>query len=734
MTLLFIPTVFLAAFLLFLVQPMAAKAILPRLGGSPAVWNTSMVFFQGALLLGYAYSHGLCRRLGLKTQVLVHGLVLAVGGLTLPAVLPRGWMPPPEASPIPWVLAILGVMVGGSFVAVATSGPLLQGWFSRTRHRAAADPYFLYAASNAGSLLGLLAYPVFVERALDLRGQAWMWAAGYGALAVLIVACGLFAVRRRRTAAPVDVVVDAAAVTDSPRPRWAQRGRWVLLAFIPSSLMLGVTQHLSTDVATMPLLWAMPLSIYLITFILAFSRRWGGPVIAWSWASVPCAIGLVVLLVNGSMRPIWIPLAGHLVGQFVLSMLCHRRLSQSRPAAAHLTEFYVWLAVGGMCGGILNGILAPLVFDDIAEYPIAIVLACLMRPARPLAADWTRRLVFVSVSLIPLLTFVLLRMLLASDEINWRYEYADSIAAGTAIALALWPRVFATSLGLLLLGMHIETGPGERVLARDRTFFGVLVVTERNEGGRPVHALLHGTTAHGTQVMDDEGRGVATTYYHLLGPIGEVLFTLGDRPLARRIGVIGLGTGSLAAYARPTTHMTFMEIDPGVVEIAEDPQLFTYIADARGRGARIDIVLGDGRLTLERCADGEFGILIIDAFSSDAIPVHLLTREAVALMIQKTDPAGVVALHISNRNLDLAPVVGAIAHDLGLASLKRWDGGSDDDRATDRYGSDWVVLARSPEHLDFLNGYADWEPIESAGDDALWTDQRSDIWRVIDWD
>ncbi len=729
MAALFIGAIFLAATLLFLVQPMAAKAILPLLGGSPAVWNTSMVFFQGALLAGYAYSHGLARRLSLRAQVMLHAVVLAAAGLTLPAILPSDWAPPADASPIPWVLGILGVMVGATFLVVSTSGPLLQGWFSQTSHRAAKDPYFLYAASNAGSFVGLLAFPLLFERVFDLRQQAWTWAIAYGALGVLILACGLYALRRRSAEAEVPQAWQA----DAPAPSRGLRLRWVACAFVPSSLLLGVTQHLSTDVASLPLLWVVPLSIYLLTFVLAFGK-WGprlGPI--WSWATPVCAVLLTMSFFSGPISPIVFAVALHLGGQFVLTMLCHQRLADSRPHPSRLTEFYLLLALGGVLGGAFNAVVAPVVFDSVLEYPIAVVLACLLRPARgPLRRVYR----WAPLVALPTVVFLFGREIdyrISGDEVTWATAlFAVILPCLSCLLLIHRPRLFATALTVLIASELIASSRATDVLVRERTFFGVLEASRYEENGRPVHQLRHGTTKHGTQVVDEAGRGVPTSYYGRLGPVGDIFQSpAGTRPGAR-IGVVGLGAGTVAAYARPGDHYTFFEIDPGVVEIAEDPEVFTYLADARARGATVDIVLGDGRLTLADQPDGAFDLLLIDAFSSDAIPMHLLTTEAVELMVSKVAPGGLLSIHISNRHLDLAPVVGAIASDLGLVSLQREDGGASEEAdPTARFGSDWTVLARSEVDLATFLEQGEWESLGPVDPDALWTDQRSDILRVL---
>lgn len=750
MVALYIVTVFLSASLLFMVQPMAAKAILPLLGGSPAVWNTVMVFFQAALLAGYAYSHGLSRRLSMRAQVAAHVVLLSGAALLLPAVLPAGASPPADAGPTRWVLGLLLVMVGGPFVAVSTTGPLLQRWFSFTGHARSHDPYFLYAASNAGSLLGLLAYPVVVEPMLNLREQAWAWAGGYLALIVLVALCGVWARARRApaggaesprlaSASSAGEPVVSAAGSPPARGRWCERALWVGLAFIPSALLLACTQHLTTDVASIPLLWVVPLTLYLLTFIIAFSGRFAGSLRAWSVAGALAAGAIVVMFIAPPTTALDLILGGHLAAQFLLTMVCHRRLVACRPAAGRLTEFYLALALGGVLGGAFEAPVAPAIFDRVIEYPLAIVGACLAR------AGWRRsrqspgaRLLSLALSTLPATVMLLVVALLGavSDRSATVYysegaRLAWGAGAGALLAVLLSGRrvPFAVSILLLLLVGELEKArtSDTRELRRDRTFFGVLVVEEDHGPNGREHRLMHGTTNHGYQIMEDAFRALPTTYYHRAGPVGDVMEAMRHR--RTRVGVVGLGSGTIAAYARPGDAYTYFEIDPGVQRIAEDPRLFTYLPDARSRGASVEIILGDGRLTLAARPEGSFDLLIIDAFSSDAIPVHLLTREAVAMFLARLAPGGLVMIHVSNRHLELAPVVARIAESLGASCLRREDSGDDGVR----YSSEWLVLGRGPDTLEPLALPQSWRPVPLEPGDPLWTDDRSDLLSVIRW-
>lgn len=739
---LFAVTIFLGAGLLFLVQPMVARLLLPLLGGSPAVWNTCMVFFQAALLAGYAYAHWSIAVLGPRRQALLHTIVVLAPLALLPIALP-GSAPPTEGSPIPWLIATLAAMVGLPFFAIASAGPVLQRWFAATDHPDAKDPYFLYAASNAGSLLGLLAYPLALEPWLGLRNQSLAFAAGYGLFAIGTLACAATMARRPARGANAPPAADASAAPTQAAPpadriTWRRRGLWVLLAAVPSSLMLGTTQYLSTDIAAIPLLWVLPLGLYLLTFIVAFSRRATPPIDRIGRLVPIVAVALALSMLMEARRPAAVLILLHLAMLLLGALLCHTRLAAARPGASRLTEYYLLISVGGVLGGVFNSLLAPLLFDAVLEYPIAIALVCLLRPGPGEGAgkggrtgtrgEWAVRLGLPAGLLVFLLIAgsVLRTGGISAEATLWRGA-AFGLAALVCYLFAARPAAFALGLAVLVTLPTVAPLSQGRVLERSRTFFGVYRVTETP--GAPIRAMHHGTTVHGVQLTDPRLTAQPSTYYHPSGPIGELFRRCKGDPRLGRVGLVGLGVGSLAAYAEPGHRWTFYEIDPEVVRLAREH--FTYLRDTRGEHS---VVLGDGRLALAAEPDGAFGLIVLDAFSSDAIPVHLLTREAVELYRRKLRPGGVLAFHISNRHLTLWPVLGAIRAELGMAGAI-----AEDDQVTpleNREGkspSTWLLLAERPEAFEPLEGSTLWHPFEPGAGGPLWTDDYSNLLSVFDW-
>lgn len=739
---LFSLAIFVGAALLFLVQPMIARLVLPTLGGSPAVWNTCMVFFQALLLGGYAWAHWSVKWLGVRRQAPLHGLLMLAGLLALPIALPQG-APPPDAWPVPWLLGALAYAVGVPFVLVSTGGPVLQRWFAETGHRAAKDPYFLYAASNAGSLLALVAYPLVIEPQLALVDQRRLWAIGYIVFATLVAACVVAVLRSRGapSAQPEAEAVTAGDVHDTPLPpRW----RWIIiaLAFIPSSLMLGTTHYLTTDIAAFPLLWVVPLAIYLLTFILAFAKR---RVISTRGLSFLAAIVLtglaVAFLAQGQRLPAWAMFSVHLLSLAVIALLCHTRLADLRPPTARLTEFYLLISVGGVLGGMFNALLAPLIFNFIAEYPLVLAAACLVRVVKVPDSTGVRRALHWL--LFPLIVG-LAALILGTSNLN---PFPEQVRMGVAIGVpaALLYLLLARSrvgfavgfLAMAIVGHALDAGRSS-VVHRDRTFFGVLRIDRFavNQDTPPatVTELVHSTTIHGLQFSDDARRVVPAGYYHPEGPLGDVFKAHNDTPLFDRIGLVGLGTGAIAAYGRPGQELIFHEIDPQVERLNREGKYFTYVNDALARGVKLEIVLGDGRRTVEAEPDGLYGLIVLDAFSSDAIPVHLLTREAMEIYARKLKPGGLIAVHVSNQYMELRPVVARIAKDLGLTGMQKWDGADASERwNTGRLSSDWMVLARREEDLARIRDVPGWTMIDPNPKAPLWTDEFSNVLSVMTW-
>ncbi len=737
--LIFTVTLFLGSALVFLIQPMFAKMALPLLGGSPSVWITSMLFFQAALLAGYAYAHFSTSRLGTRRQAAVHMVLLLVPLVALPIAVREGWAPPPGGSQVLWLLALLAVSVGPPFFVVSSTAPLLQRWFADTGHARAKDPYFLYRASNFGSAVALLGYPALVEPALRLADQGRLWAVGYGALLVLMAACAL-TLWRSPAATSTARKPATSPLREDPPPiaggsldalTVARRAQWVVLSFVPSSLMLGVTVFLTTDIAPIPLLWVVPLALYLLTFVLAFSPRPPLPQRVMVRAMPLLVIPLVVTILLRAARPPWLLIPLHLLAFFTVGMVCHGRLAQDRPPASRLTDFYLWIAVGGVLGGAFNAIVAPVVFNGFTEYPLAIVLACLLRPGRG-GERRERRSRLLDLALPVALGAAVLGLAWwvraggVSDELL-RRALVFGVPAFLCFTLIDRPVRLGLGLGAILVAGAVAVGAANPVVFADRSFFGAFQVTADAEGR--FHLLTHGTTVHGAQSLDPARRDEPLTYYTRSGPLGQV-FEAVNATGADDIAVVGLGAGSMACYARPGERWTFYEIDPLVERIARDPSLFTFLRDCLDRPR---IVLGDARLSLERAADGQYDLIVVDAFNSDAIPVHLITREAIGLYLAKLADGGVLAFHISNLYLDLHPVLRDLARDAGLVSFARDDSlVTEADRRAGKSPSDWIVLARSPADVGDIVDNPRWYELKGQGG-TLWTDDFSNILGVFRW-
>lgn len=721
----FAATLFLSAGLMFLVEPMVARMVLPRLGGSPAVWSTCLVFFQAVLLLGYAYSHILTQLLSRPGQILVHaGLVLPFAALALPLDLGAG-APSPDAAPALWLLTRLALSVGPPVFVISATAPLLQRWFADTDHAAASDPYFLYAASNAGSILALLAYPLLVEPALPLERQAVLWSWGYGALALGIGVCAVAMTYRGSPVTATRQVVS--------RSSMGQRMVWIGLAFVPSSLLLGVTAHITADVGSAPLLWVVPLILYLLSFILVFARR--PPLRHASMVRLLPLVMIPLVLTAAPGLPLVLPLevllALHLTNFLVVCMVCHGELARRRPPVANLTEFYLFLSIGGVLGGAFNALLAPLIFPGVWEYPLALVAACLAKPETDGDANgggtWARAL-DVAAALALSGVLLLTRRFLPGAGDSGRIPILMMVAGYVMPAIILLnfsPRRWRFALGVAACLLVAAAAGSSDVIATERSFFGVYRVSVIDHG--TAHQLTNGITLHGAESLLPGEADIPMSYYSREGPFGRFFAAMAQGSI-RRVGVIGLGAGTLACYARPGEDWTFYEIDPLAERIARDPRFFRYLADC---GNQPRVVLGDARLTIASAPDSTYDVLVVDAFSSDSIPMHLLTREAVALYLRKLAPGGSLLFHISSRTLDLRPVIGALAADAGVdARMLLYD--SPPGPASWRRSSAWVVaLSARGGDLNRLDAADGWVAVPSGGERSLWTDQRSDILRAI---
>jgi hypothetical protein len=737
----FATTLFTSALLLFLVQPMVGKMILPMFGGTPAVWNACMVFFQAALLAGYAYAHATVAWLGVRRQVALHPLVLLIPLVALPIGFASGASAPTDANPVLWLLGLLAVSVGLPFFAVATSAPLLQKWFAGTGHPDAKDPYFLYAASNCGSLLALLGYPLLFEPSFKLAEQSAFWAGGYVVLVAMIGVCALL-VRRLTLAAgrgpthraPSSAADLPAIKPDISSPTMRRRMWWVVTAFVPSSLMLGVTTHITTNLAAVPLLWVIPLAVYLLTFVLVFARKPRLSHAAMARLLPFVILPTAVLTFLDLQRMGWLLIPLHLAMFFAAAMVCHGELARSRPSARHLTEFYLWMSVGGVLGGLFNAVLAPLIFRSVAEYPVAMVLACLLLPRRSRAVDrvLARRLDLLLPVALALVAGGIILGLQASDLKPGALSRALAFGLPALLCFSFKERPIRFGLGFAVVLVAVAYYAGLQKgtpLHAERNFFGVKRVVRDSE--RNLRILVHGSTSHGSQSIDPKRSGEPLAYYHRSGPAGEVFSGVAGQGTGRQIAVIGLGVGSMAAYAEPGQHFTFYEIDPAVARIAGDPDYFTFLTQCRGT---YDIVLGDGRLTLAEAPDEHYDLIVLDAFSSDAIPTHLLSREALQLYLSKLARGGILAFHVSNNYLDLEPVVGRLAAEAGLVCLSRADLViREEDESQGKLPSHYMVMARSARDLGSLADHPKWKQVTSRPDAPVWTDQYSNLLSLFRW-
>lgn len=715
---LFAVTLFLSALLLFAVQPMFTKMVLPRLGGSPSVWSVAMVFFQSALLAGYAYAHLLVRTVPVVRAAFVHMLMLAAAAATLPISLAAGYEVPPEHGVALWVVGLFAASIGLPFMALSASAPLLQSWYAASGHRGRENPYVLYAASNLGSFVGLIAYPFLMEPLLPLRDQARWWSVGFAALAVLVAIAGLTSSG------------EGAAGFGGARSRLlpGERTRWLALAAIPSGLVVAVTAHLTTDVAAAPFLWVVPLALYLMTFVAVFrDRPWLSHETVVRYA--PFVLAPLAVSVIGSGKVFWIALILlDLVGFVMLTLVCHSALYCRRPPADRLTEFYLWVSVGGVLGGIFAGLVAPNLFNGTYEYPILIgagllVLPGALMPWRGFLRETAPALVIAGAVLIARFGFDV-RLPLAA-EVPMQVALV-ALAAWMLFARARPARFFSLAVLAFIVGGAWH--PGVAVIEKARSFFGVHEVADTTDGTH--RFLFHGTTIHGVEpVRRPDGvpltdRPQPVSYYYPGGPYSEAFDAARKAQHGlSRVAIVGLGAGIVSCHRRDGEAWTFFEIDPEVVRIARDTRLFRSLSQC---APDAEIVLGDARLTLT-ASRRQYDLIALDAFTSDAIPVHLLTGEAFAGYLRHLSPHGMLIAHISNRHMDLAPVIAATGAAQNLVVYFRQD-----DTAsaflTDYHANAHVaVLARDVADLGDLPQRPGWRRLEPVPGIHGWTDDYSDL-------
>ena len=722
---LFVATILAGSFLLFLVQPMVARMALPRLGGAPAVWNSAMLVYQALLLGGYAYAHGL-GKLSLRTGSFIHLGVLAVAALWLPIGL-FGFAMPLDAEPAVWVPWLLGASIGPLFFAVSAQAPLMQRWYAVSEP--GRDSYALYAASNVGSFGGLIAYPLIVEPAMALNGQSLLWSGGYLLLFLLVALCAWKLPRARDVLAE-----DALAVT--PPATISRVAHWIALAFVPSGLMLATSTFLTTDIVAVPLLWVLPLGLYLLSFTVAFAANR-------ALADMITRFAPVTILFFGGLM-----IAGHqsmpylnalmaLILLFVVSVSLHARMYALRPGPDRLTGFYLAMSVGGALGGVFAGLVAPVVFDWTYEYPLLVLAAGLLAPQGVLlpfvarvwhsdAAGYRNRVLAIALA-VAAIVFVGL-----NNPANLLGEAHENIAFLIVAGLGLFvigkrlPYMIVLAGALFLFGGYRALQVSIDGQSRIRSYFGVYTIRQYSD----TRTLAHGTTLHGVQLTGSPERERWPTSYYIRGSgVGRAMLAAPELygPGAR-IGVVGLGTGTLACYARPGQRWTIFEIDPAMVTIARDPTKFSFLSRCLPDA---EIIVGDARMQLAARAPRSFDVLALDAFSSDAVPMHLMTREAFATYAQVLSPRGMLLVHVSNRFLDLEPVVAASGNGGGwLAAMMSYKPAVSEGQQAS--SSDWILLTRDPATFaTMISDGGPWRPVAPRKGFVGWSDDYATILPLV---
>jgi hypothetical protein len=664
-------TIFLSAFLLFLVQPVIAKQILPWFGGAASVWATCLVFFQSVLLFGYAYSDWTTRVLAPRRQVWLHIALLAGSLLMLPIIPGTQWKPGMDSGePSLLILGLLAATIGLPYFLLSTTSPLVQAWFWQSfRH---AVPYRLFALSNFASLLALLSYPVLIEPFLPLAAQSWMWSAAYVGFVVL---CGVTAYRSTSGPAAAPARPDAEAAPEPP-PAISRRLLWIALSAVGSCLLLAVTNHLTQNIASIPFLWVVPLSLYLLTFILCFDHP--------RWYHRPTFLVLAAVLMpamawHSASLDLWVAAPLYAAGLFVCCMFCHGELTQLKPGPRHLTTFYLMVSVGGALGALLVGIAAPNLLSGYYELGITLVVCAVLLYYRTLSGLW------------------------------W-------VAGGSLLVVVLTATFTVINIGDYLANTREKM----------RNFYGVV---RTRDYANPVafRVMYHGGINHGGQLLDPELRNRPTSYFAPSSGYGRTFASLPETP--RRVGVIGLGAGAIAAYSRRGDVFRFYEIDPQVAAVAM--MEFTFLSDSQNRQTQIDVILGDGRLSLEREPDQRYDLLAIDAFSGDSIPMHLVTREAMATYVRHLHPDGAIVFQATNRFVDIAPVVERLAAEFGMTAVLVSDAG--EGTGVDYWvsGTDQIIVSRNARLLAAEPISSVAQPLPARPDFRIWTDDFYNLLRIL---
>lgn len=726
---LFSSTMFLSAFLLFILQPMIAKGMLPQLGGNAGVWAVCMLFFQTLLLAGYGYSHLLCGTCPPGRQPAVHLCTLLLGVVFLPLRIPVPGVENPSFSPVLYLLKALVLSVGYPYFLLSTTSPLLQKWFGELDHPESADPYFLFSSSNFGSVIALFSYPVIIEPFFSTHDQLRIWGALFLIFLGLVLVCGIARWRARG-------VSESGTVSEPVQIGPWKRAEWVLYSFLPSSLLLGVTTFVTSDLAPIPLLWVVPLSLYLGSFILVFSKPCTVNFPLLEMALFALLVPFIPLVSTEAPYPLWAIVPYHFAVFFLICILFHGWLSSERPPVQGLTEFYFWLSVGGVLGGLFNGVIAPFIFRALTEYPLMIGVAVLAVPikwVRDMERSKIHLALYLSCGLN--LTLFLLYYKVFTFSKNFLGNFLNlCLLACLYVTGFFLPGWFSLSTAVCFFMIALSTMSPQGVLFMDRSFYGSLQVFEQPPG--QYRLLYHGSTNHGGQILAPGFQNKPFFYYFPEGPIGQVFNDLERRGKTFPVAVIGLGAGGLAPYARPGQEMVFYEIDPLVARVAADPRYFSYLSQSPGD---VKVVVGDGRLELAKAPDHHFGLIILDAYSSDSIPFHLLTREAMELYLSKLTKDGLLAFHISHRYLKLEPVLGNLCRKMNLNGLtQKYDPGitppQKKEEAPFVYNSRWVIVSKYKYNFGDLPQNDAWKALKEYPRMPAWTDSYSNLLWIYNWE
>lgn len=728
---------------------MVGKILLPCLGGVPAVWTTCMLFFQTALLAGYIYAEKSVKLLGCEKQSVIHLMLMVMGFLLLPVNIITDGVETAFNQPVSWLLARLGGSIGFLFFIMAANAPLIQRYYSQAGQKDSTDPYFLYSASNAGSLLALLAYPFAFEPLMSVSQHRFLWSGLYVFQTILVFISCLFFWKNGSK-----YQENAAHTSVSKSPAWSDAGKWVLYGFLPCSAMLGVTTHIATDIASGPLLWIFPLSLYLISFILVFARTSFWRDIRWERYLFPVVLVTLIMYQQKLSDPTWVVLPVNILAMFLVCMCYHSHLANSRPEAAMLNSYFVWMSAGGIAGGIFNGLIAPLSFSTQAEYAFTLIVAILI-PALVKGSEVDEEV--TNRKEIMLMLIVGIPLAIISNSGNSSSSRIASESGFFIIVLSLIIThlfyKFRKASGIILaivcaLAIYANANDPLTIFI-DRSFFGILKISSLRTDGEGCdpdlkipdvqdvfYRLHHGTTLHGVERKVLVRPVVPLSYYSREGPVGR-LFRMGliNRRF-KNIGVVGLGCGTLAWYGRKWQHFDFFEIDPKVIELAENPRYFTYLTNTAASWKNI---AGDARINLQFVPDNHYDLLVIDAYSSDSVPVHLVTLEAFQLYRRKLKKDGVLFIHISNRYFKFAPLVRLMCDKINFSVMRSFDDPIKYSIKYDWYDyeqltrADWVVASQDQEALRMLKKYGPWEEIPVNHRYKIWTDDYANMLQIYNW-